>query len=221
LNRTLRSPGPGASCVSLPLASGAPPGPSSRPGRPVSPALSSAHDRPRIQYPHRLRCTTGRSPSASFLSQASCRPSGRQAERSSPFFFMALLIRSKHIHLMSRSSFSQFQVSQRGSRSPDEAKRTPSGGSSLRCVTPWPGGLIRYPFLPPSRPKSSLSPPVAMPQGGHPPHYSITSSARSRNDSGIVRPSALAVVKLITRSNLVGCSIGMSPSFAPRRILST
>src|SRR5262249_25429943 len=44
-----------------------------------------------------------------------------------------------------------------------------------------------------------------MPQGGHPPHHSITSSARSRNDSGIVRPSALAVVKLMTRSNLVGC----------------
>jgi hypothetical protein len=30
--------------------------------------------------------------------------------------------------------------------------------------------------------------------------YSITSSARSRNDSGIVTPSALAVVRLMTRS---------------------
>ena len=29
------------------------------------------------------------------------------------------------------------------------------------------------------------------------------------------------MVKLITRSNLVGCSMGMSPGFAPRRILST
>src|SRR5262249_32715917 len=38
--------------------------------------------------------------------------------------------------------------------------------------------------------------------------HSITSSASSRSDSGIVRPSALAVVKLTTRSNLVGCSIG-------------
>src|SRR5262245_4827589 len=43
-----------------------------------------------------------------------------------------------------------------------------------------------------------------------PPH-SITSSARSRNDSGIWRPSALAVVRLTTRSNLVGCSTGISP----------
>src|ERR1700738_614855 len=47
--------------------------------------------------------------------------------------------------------------------------------------------------------------------------HSITSSARNRNDSGILRPSALAVVRLMMRSNLVGCSTGMSPGFAPRR----
>src|SRR5262249_3924882 len=35
------------------------------------------------------------------------------------------------------------------------------------------------------------------------------------------RPSAFAVVRLTTRSNLVGCSTGMSAGFAPRRILST
>src|SRR5262249_13697247 len=38
---------------------------------------------------------------------------------------------------------------------------------------------------------------------------------------GIVSPSTLAVVRLMTRSNLVGCSTGMSPGFVPRRILST
>src|SRR5262245_48501611 len=54
-----------------------------------------------------------------------------------------------------------------------------------------------------------------------PPDHSITWSARSRNDSGMVKPSAFAVVRLMTRSNLVGCSTGMSPGFAPRRILST
>jgi hypothetical protein len=48
--------------------------------------------------------------------------------------------------------------------------------------------------------------------------HSITSSASASNLSGILRPSALAVVKLMTRSNLVGCSTGMSPGFAPRRI---
>ena len=51
--------------------------------------------------------------------------------------------------------------------------------------------------------------------------YSITSFARSRNASGIVKPSALAVVRLTTRSNLVGCSTGRSAGFAPCRILST
>jgi hypothetical protein len=51
--------------------------------------------------------------------------------------------------------------------------------------------------------------------------YSITSSARCRNDVGIVNPIALAVVRLMTRSNLIGCSTGMSPGLAPRKILST
>src|SRR5262249_15454923 len=54
-----------------------------------------------------------------------------------------------------------------------------------------------------------------------PSHHSINSSARSKNASGIFSPSDLAVVRLMTRSNLVGCSTGMSPGFAPRRILST
>src|SRR5262249_22050296 len=53
------------------------------------------------------------------------------------------------------------------------------------------------------------------------PVHSITSSARNRNDSGIVSPSTLAVVRLMMRSNLVGCSTGMSAGFAPRRIMST
>ena len=51
--------------------------------------------------------------------------------------------------------------------------------------------------------------------------YSITSSARARNDSGMSRPMAFAVLRLTTISNLVGCSIGISAGFAPRRILST
>src|SRR5262249_19159786 len=51
--------------------------------------------------------------------------------------------------------------------------------------------------------------------------HSINSSARSRTASGILSPSALAVVRLMTKSNLVGCSTGMSAGFAPRRILST
>jgi hypothetical protein len=37
--------------------------------------------------------------------------------------------------------------------------------------------------------------------------YSITSSASTSSDSGAVRPSALAVLRLIVGSNLVGCDI--------------
>jgi len=51
--------------------------------------------------------------------------------------------------------------------------------------------------------------------------YSITSSARCWTDKGTSTPSAFAVFKLITSSNLVGCSTGRSAGFAPRRILST
>jgi hypothetical protein len=43
----------------------------------------------------------------------------------------------------------------------------------------------------------------------------MTWSARSSSDWGIVRPSALAVLRLITNSNLVGCSTGRSVGFAP------
>jgi len=51
--------------------------------------------------------------------------------------------------------------------------------------------------------------------------YSITWSARRRSDCGSVRPRAFAVLRLITRSNFVGCSTGRSAGFAPFRILST
>ena len=54
-----------------------------------------------------------------------------------------------------------------------------------------------------------------------PTHYWITSSARDKSDGEIVRPRALAVLRLITSSNLVGCSMGRSAGLAPFRILST
>jgi hypothetical protein len=37
-------------------------------------------------------------------------------------------------------------------------------------------------------------------------HYSITSSAVNRSFGGMVKPSALAVLRLMTSSYLVGCS---------------
>src|SRR6516162_661311 len=50
--------------------------------------------------------------------------------------------------------------------------------------------------------------------------YSITLSARSKKDSGIVSPIAFADLRLITSSNLVGCSTGRSAGLAPLKILS-
>jgi hypothetical protein len=52
------------------------------------------------------------------------------------------------------------------------------------------------------------------------PHW-ISSSAWERSVGGIVRPRALAVLRLIASSNFVGCSTGKSAGLAPLRILST
>src|SRR5262245_44471694 len=53
------------------------------------------------------------------------------------------------------------------------------------------------------------------------PFHSITSSARRRKSRLIVSPSARAVLRLTTSSNLVGCSIGKSAGFSPFKILAT
>src|SRR5262249_32909581 len=53
------------------------------------------------------------------------------------------------------------------------------------------------------------------------PLHSITSSARASSWGGTSRPSAFAVLRLITSSNFVGCSTGKSAGLAPLRILST
>jgi hypothetical protein len=53
-----------------------------------------------------------------------------------------------------------------------------------------------------------------------PPH-SITSSARASSVGGTSRPSALAVLRLMTSSYLVGCCAGMSAGFSPLRMRST
>ena len=51
--------------------------------------------------------------------------------------------------------------------------------------------------------------------------YSITSSARPSSGSGNVRPSALAVFRLITSSTFAACWIGRSAGFSPLRIRPT
>src|SRR3981189_2530933 len=49
--------------------------------------------------------------------------------------------------------------------------------------------------------------------------HSITSSARPTSAGGISMPSALAVLRLKTSSNLVGCSTGISQAKILSRIL--
>src|SRR5262249_14830605 len=52
-------------------------------------------------------------------------------------------------------------------------------------------------------------------------YHSITSSARASSDGGTSRPRALAVLRLIASSNLVGACTGRSAAFSPLRIRST
>jgi hypothetical protein len=51
--------------------------------------------------------------------------------------------------------------------------------------------------------------------------HSITSSARASSVGGTSRPSALAVLRLMTSSNFVGCSAGISAGLPPCSILIT
>jgi hypothetical protein len=51
--------------------------------------------------------------------------------------------------------------------------------------------------------------------------HSITSSARASSVGGISSPSALAVLRLMTRSYLVGACTGRSAGFSPLRMRST
>src|SRR5262245_61314473 len=48
--------------------------------------------------------------------------------------------------------------------------------------------------------------------------YSITSSALESSVGGTVRPSILPVSALMTSSNLLACTTGKSPGFAPLRM---
>src|SRR5262249_11975515 len=51
--------------------------------------------------------------------------------------------------------------------------------------------------------------------------HPTTSTARARSGGASSRPERLAGLRVITSSNLVGCSTGRSTGLAPFRILST
>src|SRR5712691_440877 len=64
--------------------------------------------------------------------------------------------------------------------------------------------------------------PLPRPCARAPPHtYLITSSAWNRSAGGMVRPSALAVLRLTTMISFVGNSTGKSPGAVPCKILCT
>src|SRR5262249_52867326 len=60
-----------------------------------------------------------------------------------------------------------------------------------------------------------------MPQGGHPPHHSITSSARTRIVSGMATPRPFAPLRFTTLSLLAGRSRGRSAALPPHKIRTT
>ena len=51
--------------------------------------------------------------------------------------------------------------------------------------------------------------------------YSITSSASATSLSGTLRPSVLAVLRLMTISNMAACVTGRSDGFSPLRMRPT
>jgi hypothetical protein len=59
---------------------------------------------------------------------------------------------------------------------------------------------------------------TSMPQGGHPPHHSITSLAATSRIGGRSRPRAFAVLRLITSWKRVGCRTGRSAGLSPLRM---
>jgi hypothetical protein len=54
-----------------------------------------------------------------------------------------------------------------------------------------------------------------------PGRHSTIASARDKTEVGRVSPSDFAVLRLMTSSSRVGCSMGRSPAFAPLMIRST
>src|SRR5262249_21067873 len=75
--------------------------------------------------------------------------------------------------------------------------------------------IVRSPFL------VILQFGTSIPQGGHPPHHSMISSAAAEKAIGTSMPSALAVLRLRINSYLTACMTGSSPGFSPLRMRAT
>ena len=85
--------------------------------------------------------------------------------------------------------------------------------SASRAISGRLAGRVPLPATPPPRCRAGDELTAAA--------HSITSSARASSIGGTSRSSALAVLRLITSSNFVGCWTGRSPGFSPLRMRST
>jgi len=152
---------------------------------------------------------------------------GPQSRRQSPHTPCAPLVRTDALTLT-------LQKADRHKRSaPTSSNHTPWPNPHSACGTaaaPLPAISCLGAFRPPAarargevrhcrQPKTCTKPAVS--NRSKPTHYSITSSARASSDGGTVRPSALAVVRLIAVTYLVGACTGRSAAFSPLRMRST
>jgi hypothetical protein len=91
------------------------------------------------------------------------------------------------------------------------------GAEDARVRSAYPPKLSMKADIPARQPSASSG---LMHCSNDSPH-SISSSARNRSDVGTLRFSALAVLRLITSSYLVGFCTGKSAGFSPLRMRST
>jgi hypothetical protein len=152
---------------------------------------------------------------------------GPQSRRQSPHTPCAPLVRTDALTLT-------WQKADRHKRSaPTSSSHTPWPNPHSACGTaaaPLPAISCLGAFRPPAarargevrhcrQPKTcTLS---AVSRCSKQKRYSITSSALASSVCGTSRPSALAVLRLITRSYLVGACTGRSAGFSPLRMRST
>ena len=152
---------------------------------------------------------------------------GPQSRRQSPHTPCAPLVRTDALTLT-------WQKADRHKRSaPTSSSHTPWPNPHSACGTaaaPLPAISCLGAFRPPAarargevrhcrQPKTCTT--SGREQSQQTARYSITSSARASSDGGTSRPSALAVLRLITSSYLVGACTGRSAGFSPLRMRST
>jgi len=146
---------------------------------------------------------------------------GPQSRRQSPHTPCAPLVRTDALTLT-------WQKADRHKRSaPTSSSHTPWPNPHSACGTaaaPLPAISCLGAFRPPAaRARGEVrhcrQPKTCTDSDIGPPH-SITSSARARRAGGMARPSAWAVLRLMTSSTFVACWTGRSAGLAPLRTLS-